>query len=150
MRNLKRMAATESFELLPDSPKACQVHNIVKCQTKRFLDKVKSNCSCFPWALMADSTELACGPEKEACINGQVLRDPSCFVPCAGLYADITEENFLLQLRRNASKTMNVDDDKENLRILTAKYNSYKWNYVKQLWFGPKAEDLSMFIKSII
>ena len=149
MRTLKQMTAKTSFANLPMAKTRCQVHNIVECQTTKFLDNVKSNCNCIPWAL-ANGAGKACGPGKEACVARQVLRDPSCLIPCSGLYADITEENFLLQLRRNASKTMNVDNDEETLRILTAKYNSYKWNYVKQLWFGPKAEDLSMFIKSII
>ena len=62
MRNLKRMTATESFELLPDSQKACQVHNMVECQTKEFLDQVKRECNCIPWSLMANDTALCVKP----------------------------------------------------------------------------------------
>ena len=35
-----------------------------------------------------------CGPEKESCVGNQTLRDKSCLVPCTGLYADITDDNF--------------------------------------------------------
>ena len=35
-----------------------------------------------------------CGPEKESCVANQTLKDKSCLVPCAGLYADI-EDNSL-------------------------------------------------------
>ena len=47
MRNLKKMTATKSFELLPDSQKGCQVHNMVECQTNKFLDQVKRECNCI-------------------------------------------------------------------------------------------------------
>ena len=53
---LKRMTGTESFEHLPDQQKRCQVHNIEKCQTKLYLDQVKTNCDCVPWALVSDAS----------------------------------------------------------------------------------------------
>ena len=145
MRNLKRMTATDNFVQLPDLQKRCQVHNIVECQTKQFLDRVKGNCNCIPWALITKNTGGgdACGPDMESCVAEQKLRDESCLVPCAGLYADITEENFLLQLRQKSKKTKNVEDGEENLRILTEKYTNYKQDYVKQLWFDPTENNLS-------
>ena len=145
MKNLKRMAAAESFELLSDSQKECQVHNLVECQTKRFLDKVKSNCSCIPWGLMRNNTDYgACGPEKERCVAEQPLRDESCLVPCSGLYAEISEESFMQQLRkeRNAST---VQEDNKNVKLLTEKYTRYKQQYVRQLRFDPMAQNLSKF-----
>ena len=51
---LKKMTGTESFENLPDQQKRCQVHNREECQTKQFLDQVKTNCGCVPWALVSD------------------------------------------------------------------------------------------------
>ena len=144
MRNLKRMTATESFEQLPDTQKRCQVHNIVECQTKKFLERVKNSCGCTPWALMTNNTEKACGPEKEGCVAEQPLRDQSCLVPCAGLYADITEESFFQQLRQKERRVENVEDNQENLRFLTEEYTNYKQNYVRQLWFDPKEQNLSM------
>ena len=51
MSALKSMTGTESFKQLPDSQKKCQVHNREECETKRFLDQVRSDCNCVPWAL---------------------------------------------------------------------------------------------------
>ena len=54
MSVLKSMTGTESFKQLPDSQKKCQVHKREECQTTRFLDLVRGNCNCVPWALLAD------------------------------------------------------------------------------------------------
>ena len=51
MTALKRMTGTDSFKQLPDRQKNCQVHNREDCETKRFLDQVKSTCNCVPWVL---------------------------------------------------------------------------------------------------
>ena len=39
-----------------------------------------------------------CGPEHESCAAEQkktLLRDPTCLVPCTGLYADIWDSDSL-------------------------------------------------------
>ena len=43
-----------------------------------------------------------CGPESEDCVANQTLKDKSCLVPCAGLYADIVEdmENMMKKMTR--------------------------------------------------
>ena len=51
MSALKRMKGTDSFKQLLDSQKNCQVHIREECETKRFLDHVKSMCDCVPWVL---------------------------------------------------------------------------------------------------
>ena len=144
MRNLKRMTATESFELLPDSQKRCQVHNIVECQTQKFLEKVESKCGCTPWALISKSTKKPCGPDKERCVAEQPLRDNACLVACSGFYADITEESFLQQLRkeRNAG---HEDDDEKSVMLLTKEYTRFKQEYVRQHWFDPQQHNLGNF-----
>ena len=54
MTALKRMSGTKSFEQLPDKQKECRVHNREECQTQHFLEKIKKNCGCIPWALVSD------------------------------------------------------------------------------------------------
>ena len=51
MSALKRMTGTASFEQLPDQQKKCHIHNREECQTKKYLDQVKSKCGCLPWVL---------------------------------------------------------------------------------------------------
>ena len=56
MHALKKMTGTESFLQLPDAQKKCRVHNREKCQTDKFLEQVKRNCSCVPWSLVTERT----------------------------------------------------------------------------------------------
>ena len=37
-----------------------------------------------------------CGPEHESCVAEQkkTPRDPTCLVPCTGLYADISDDSL--------------------------------------------------------
>ena len=58
MQALKKMTGTPSFYLLPDSQKECQVHSREKCQTEKFLKHVKTNCSCVPWALTTENSQI--------------------------------------------------------------------------------------------
>ena len=51
MSSLKRMTGTTNFEQLPDHQKKCLVHNREECQTRKYLDQVQRECSCFPWTL---------------------------------------------------------------------------------------------------
>ena len=113
LNNLKSMTGTESFEKLPDSQKECQVHNREECQTDKFFDQVRLNCNCEPWTLTPGSNRskvkslrchkivhsfqhasVFCGPESERCVARQVLKDDSCLVPCAGLYADVSDNSL--------------------------------------------------------
>ena len=112
LNNLKSMTGTESFENLPDSQKECQVHNREECQTEKFLEHVSLSCNCNLWTLMpannqskvqllkchvCDSFQHApviCGPKSESCVARQVLKDDSCLVPCAGLYADVSDNSL--------------------------------------------------------
>ena len=57
MDALKSMTGTQSFEELPETQKKCRVHNREKCQAEKFLDQVKGNCSCIPWALANDTSK---------------------------------------------------------------------------------------------
>ena len=54
MTALKRMSGTKSFVQLPDKQKECRVHNRGECQIQHFLEKIKKNCGCIPWALVSD------------------------------------------------------------------------------------------------
>ena len=79
----------------------------------------------------------------------QPLKDKSCLVPCTGIYADVTEERFLQQLRRQKySNSTHVKNHENELHSLTEEYWRYKRSYVKQLGFDPKEENLSRFICS--
>ena len=110
MYTLKSMAGTKSFEQLPESQKKCRVHNREKCQTNKFLEQVKHNCSCVPWSLQNEGSkekvifylyrsthfsflqQAFCGPEEETCVARQTLKDNTCLVPCTGLYADVYDK----------------------------------------------------------
>ena len=48
-----------------------------------------------------------CGPEHESCAAEQkktLLRDPTCLVPCTGLYADIWDSDSLEETSRTVYK----------------------------------------------
>ena len=47
-----------------------------------------------------------CGPEKEACVANQTLKDKSCLVPCTGLYADIQQD--MAELEQKMTKGTSV------------------------------------------
>ena len=53
--------------------------------------------------------------QKESSVAQQTLRDETCLVSSAGLYADITvtctEEHFLLQPRQKSKETKNANHD---------------------------------------
>ena len=57
MSTLKSITGTKIFKQLPDNQKKCMVHNQEKCQSDKFLDHVKKNCSCIPWPLMTDNSK---------------------------------------------------------------------------------------------
>ena len=50
MHTLKRMTGKPSFYQMPDNQKECQVHNRENCQSELFLEHVRSDCGCVPWA----------------------------------------------------------------------------------------------------
>ena len=54
MHTLKKMTGKPSFYQMRDSQKECQVYSREKCQTEMILKDVKTNCSCFPWALITE------------------------------------------------------------------------------------------------
>ena len=146
MRTLKQMTATTSFANLPIAKTRCQVHNFVECQNKKYLDQVKSRCQCIPWVLMTNKTGKPCSPEKESCVAAQAFSDESCLVPCTGLHADVTEEHFLQQLRRQFSNSTETESEENRLNSIKETYNKYKKDYMKQLWFDPKKDDFSEYI----
>ena len=141
MRTLKKITATESFTHLPDSQKKCLVHNKVECQAKKFIDKVKSKCKCIPWALQMNNTEKACTPEKGTCVAQQNAKDKGCLVPCTGIFADVTEELFLQQLRQQKYSNSTHMKHENELKSLTDEYRRYKQSYVEQLVFDPEEEE---------
>ena len=51
MSALKEMKGTDSFLALPDETKACQIETLEVCQTRKYLEKVRSECGCIPWSL---------------------------------------------------------------------------------------------------
>ena len=95
---------------------------------------------------MTNKTGKACSPEKESCIVDQAFPDENCLVPCTGLYADVSEEHFLQQLRQqfsNSTETESKDLKENRLNTIKETYNKYKKDYVKQLWFDPEKDDFS-------
>ena len=54
MSTLKKMTGTSSFLQLPEDEKMCFVHNREDCQTQNYLEEVRRNCNCIPWALQID------------------------------------------------------------------------------------------------
>ena len=117
LNGLKSMTTTKGFEQLPVSQKNCLVHNQEECQTQKYLDLIQRQCNCTPWATAPDlnkdkvsifsclisnhQAHVYCGPAKEVCMGNQILLDTSCVVPCNGLYADISDEQGLQDLRQS-------------------------------------------------
>ena len=112
MSTLKSMTGTENFKQLPIDQKKCVVHNREECHTKKYLDQVQRECNCTPWPLQTVHDQgkhqvkkqidemilfvqvfTSCGPEKERCVQIQTLKDESCRISCAGLYADIWDDS---------------------------------------------------------
>ena len=58
MSTLKRMTGTESFKKLPTDQKKCLVHNREECQTQKYLDQIKKECKCIPWALGSEKNQV--------------------------------------------------------------------------------------------
>ena len=57
MGALKKMTGTTSFKQLPDYQKNCLVHNREECQTGKYLEQVRKECQCAPWALVSNQVE---------------------------------------------------------------------------------------------
>ena len=49
---------------------------------------------------------IYCGPEKEDCVQNQKLTDPTCLVPCSGIYADVTDNSLAVALQRYVTEGM--------------------------------------------
>ena len=64
MDSLKKMIGTKSFEELPESQKRCRVHDQEECRTGKFLEQVKGNCSCIPWALANTTSKEKVIPDQ--------------------------------------------------------------------------------------
>ena len=58
MGALKKMTGTKSFNQLPDHQKKCLVHNREECQTEKYLDQIKKECECVPWALQTNQGKI--------------------------------------------------------------------------------------------
>ena len=54
MSTLKKMTGTKSFKQLPDHQRKCLVQTKEECQTQHYLNQVKKECKCVPWALQTD------------------------------------------------------------------------------------------------
>ena len=65
MGALKRMTGTTSFKQLPDYQKNCLVHNREKCQTEKYLEQVRKECQCAPWALVSKQVEYETLPKAQ-------------------------------------------------------------------------------------
>ena len=50
--------------------------------------------------------KIYCGPEKEDCVQNQMLTDPTCLVPCSGIYADVTDNSLAIALQRYVTEGM--------------------------------------------
>ena len=119
------------------------------------------------WIVPILQVVTSCGPEKENCIDNQILKDKSCLVPCTGLYADIeleTTTNYKLQTlaeeiysgvrvwNRGSQERFHAvlqqmfptsaDDEVDDAKSLTESYHKYKREYVKHLGFNPDNKNL--------
>ena len=122
MTTLKKMTGTKNFKQLPDQQRKCFVQKTEECQTEHYLNQVKTECKCTPWALQTGEVgkeylenkifsisqeSRACGPETEHCVKNQTLKDKNCLVSCDGLYADISDDSLIResdQLKQNIAK----------------------------------------------
>ena len=88
-----------------------------------------------------NNTEKACTPEKGTCVAQQNAKDKGCLVPCTGIFADVTEELFLQQLRQQKYSNSTHMKHENELKSLTDEYRRYKQSYVEQLVFDPEEEE---------
>ena len=58
------MTGTQNFKDLPDQKKKCSVHNREECQTQTYLDQIKRECKCVPWALVTNEEDQVNKPEN--------------------------------------------------------------------------------------
>ena len=63
-----------------------------------------------------------CGPVKENCVANQTLRDESCLVPCAGLYADVADDSA-----RQTTKALEQNVIR-GLQMLTQELDFFAWS----------------------
>ena len=74
MDTLKKMTGTQRFMELPDIQKKCSPHNREECQTQKYLDQVRRECNCVPWASttnMIDKVQvIKTKPTIDALITG--------------------------------------------------------------------------------
>ena len=56
MSALKSMTGSQNFMNLPDDTKKCQVESYESCNVKGYLEAVKEQCGCVPWALSSALT----------------------------------------------------------------------------------------------
>ena len=57
MSVLKKMTGTENFLQLTSKDKFCQTETLEDCQAKRYIEEVKKECGCVPWALSVTLTQ---------------------------------------------------------------------------------------------
>ena len=65
-----------------------------------------------------------CGPEKEGCIVNQTLRDESCLIPCAGLYADIDNYVDIVDSLKRTTQTFEQHMTKGKIFIHSFCFNN--------------------------
>ena len=102
---LKKIGGTSQFLELQDEVKQCQLGSIEHCQSKSYIEKVESRCSCVPWSLSSALPFLDptfCSPADHACYSAIPVHTPACRISCTGLYADVHfEEDKLLSYTDN-------------------------------------------------
>ena len=54
MSTLKKMTGTANFKQLPDHQKKCLVHDRQECQARNYLEQIRKECRCLPWALQTN------------------------------------------------------------------------------------------------
>ena len=48
----------------------------------------------FKLIVMYTQAHKLCGPESQTCVTEQKVNDDACWVPCTGLYADISDDSL--------------------------------------------------------
>ena len=51
MTGLKKITGTSEFLALEDQDRKCQIEPMEECLSKAFIEEVKKECGCVPWAL---------------------------------------------------------------------------------------------------
>ena len=153
MTSLKKMTGTDTFLDLPGNIKGCQIEDQEICYSRRYIEELKNQCKCLPWALGASIPQKVlnpvvcvnqceifqntsfCDPNANSCIERVSKRHSDCKISCSGLYAVVWylgDEQSDSEFKKGKSG--------QKLARMTSAYHRYLNNYAENLVYNSSSE----------